>query len=116
MILRFEIFGLTRNHGKKFLKLCQTSFSGIVHSRGRLIRADVYNTEVHKIVRISKTNQDNPSQKNTSEAKHDQLPLRVKNIIYFLFLISENDFISYVPVKNVSYLENSLDSVYKSLA
>ena len=31
MILTFEIFGLARNHGKKFLKLCQTSFSGIVH-------------------------------------------------------------------------------------
>ena len=32
MILTFEIFGRVRNHGKKFLKLCQTSFSGIVHS------------------------------------------------------------------------------------
>ena len=31
MILTFEIFGRARNHGKKFLKLCQTSFSGIVH-------------------------------------------------------------------------------------
>ena len=28
MILTFEIFGNARNHGKKFLKLCQTSFSG----------------------------------------------------------------------------------------
>ena len=31
MILTFEIFERSRNHGKKFLKLCQTSFSGIVH-------------------------------------------------------------------------------------
>ena len=31
MILTFEIFGRVRNHGKKFLKLCQTSFSGIVY-------------------------------------------------------------------------------------
>ena len=31
MILTFEIFGRARNHGKKFLKLCQTSFSGVVH-------------------------------------------------------------------------------------
>ena len=31
MILTFEIFGRARNHGEKFLKLCQTSFSGIVH-------------------------------------------------------------------------------------
>ena len=26
-----KIFGRARNDGKKFLKLCQTSFSGIVH-------------------------------------------------------------------------------------
>ena len=33
MLLTFEIFGRARrNHRKKFLKLCQTSFSGIVHS------------------------------------------------------------------------------------
>ena len=32
MLLTFEIFGRARNHGKKFLKLFQTSFSGIVHS------------------------------------------------------------------------------------
>ena len=32
MILTFEILGHARNHGKKFLKLCQTSFSGTVHS------------------------------------------------------------------------------------
>ena len=31
VILKFEIFGRARNHGEKFLKLCQTSFSGIVH-------------------------------------------------------------------------------------
>ena len=30
MLLAFEIFGCARDHGKKFLKLCQTSFSGIV--------------------------------------------------------------------------------------
>ena len=33
MILTFEIFGHARNHGKKFLRLCLTSFSGIVHYR-----------------------------------------------------------------------------------
>ena len=33
MILTFEIFGRARNHGRKFLKLCQTSFSGIVPCR-----------------------------------------------------------------------------------
>ena len=33
MILTFEIFESARNHCKKFLKLCQTSFSGIVHSK-----------------------------------------------------------------------------------
>ena len=37
MILTFEIFGRARNHGKKFLKLCQTSFSGIVHWFLRLV-------------------------------------------------------------------------------
>ena len=36
MLLTFEIFGRARNHGKKFLKLCQTSFSGIVHN-GRVV-------------------------------------------------------------------------------
>ena len=35
MTLTFEIFGSARNHGKKFLKLCHTSFSGIVHSSTR---------------------------------------------------------------------------------
>ena len=29
--LTFKIFERARNHGKTFLKLCQTSFSGIVH-------------------------------------------------------------------------------------
>ena len=38
MILTFEIFGRARNHGKKFLKLCQTSFSGIVHCGAHFIR------------------------------------------------------------------------------
>ena len=36
MILTFEIFGRARNHGKKFPKLCQTSFSGIVHCKGNV--------------------------------------------------------------------------------
>ena len=31
MLLTFEIFWRARDHGKKFLKFCQTSFSGIVH-------------------------------------------------------------------------------------
>ena len=31
MFLTFEIFGSARNHGKKFQKLCQTSFCDIVH-------------------------------------------------------------------------------------
>ena len=31
MLLTFEIFGLARNHGKKFPKLSQISFSGIVN-------------------------------------------------------------------------------------
>ena len=31
MISTFEIFGRARSHGKKFLKLFQTSFSGIVN-------------------------------------------------------------------------------------
>ena len=30
-LVTFEIFGSPRNHGKKFQKLSQTSFSGIVH-------------------------------------------------------------------------------------
>ena len=29
--LTSEIYERTKNHGKKFLKLCQTSFSGMVH-------------------------------------------------------------------------------------
>ena len=31
MLLVFEIFGRARNHGKKHLKLCKTSFSGVVN-------------------------------------------------------------------------------------
>ena len=35
----------------------------------------------------------------------------------FLFLISENDFINFFLVlKNMNYLKNVLDSIYKSLA
>ena len=34
MILTLEIFGSARNHGKKFLKLCQTSVSGIINCDG----------------------------------------------------------------------------------
>ena len=32
MLLTFAIFERAKNHGQKFLKLCQISFSGIVHS------------------------------------------------------------------------------------
>ena len=38
MILTFEIFGRARNHGKKLLKLCQTSFSGIVHFQQTVLK------------------------------------------------------------------------------
>ena len=34
----------------------------------------------------------------------------------FLFLISENDFINFFFSKNMNYLKNVLDSIYKSLA
>ena len=48
MILTFEIFGRARNHGKKFLKLCQTSFSGVVHwaqlSSGERIKSNYLGT------------------------------------------------------------------------
>ena len=30
-MITFQIFGRARNHGKKVPKLCQTSFSGMVH-------------------------------------------------------------------------------------
>ena len=30
-VLTFEIFERAKNHGKKFLKLCQTSFSDIIN-------------------------------------------------------------------------------------
>ena len=42
-------------------------------------------TEVHKIVRIPKTNQDNPNLQNASEAKHHQLHFCITNTTYFLF-------------------------------
>ena len=35
MLLTFEIFERAKNHGKKFPKYCQTSFSGIVNWRQR---------------------------------------------------------------------------------
>ena len=37
MLLMFEIFERAKKHGKKFLKLCQTSFSGIAHFRELLL-------------------------------------------------------------------------------
>ena len=75
------------------------------------------NTEVHKIVRISKTNQDNPNLQNAFEIKHHQLHLCITNTTDFLFLVSENDSINILPVStNINYLENGLDSIYKSLA
>ena len=74
------------------------------------------NTEVHKIVRISKTNQDNPNLQNASEAKHHQLHFCITNTTDFLFLISENHSINFLSVsKNMDYLENDLDSIYRSL-
>ena len=33
MLLTFKIFRRAKNHGKKFLKLRQTSFSGIINCR-----------------------------------------------------------------------------------
>ena len=75
------------------------------------------NTEVHKIVRISKTNQDNPNLQNASEAKHHQLYFCITITTDFLFLISESRSINFLSVsKNINYLENDLDSIYKSLA
>ena len=74
-------------------------------------------TEVHKIVRISKTDQYNPNLSNASEAKHHQLHFCMTNTINSLFLISENDSINFLPVsRNMNYLENGLDSICKSLA
>ena len=75
------------------------------------------NTEVHKIVRISETNQDNPNLWNASEAKHHQLHFCITNTTDFLFLISENHSINFLSVsENMNYLKNDLDSIYKSLA
>ena len=75
------------------------------------------NTEVQKIVRISKTNQDNPNLQDASETKHHQLHFCITNTTDFLFLISENHSINFLSVsKNVNYLKNGLDSIYKSLA
>ena len=75
------------------------------------------NTEVHKIVCISKTNQDNPNLSNAFETKHHQLHFCITNTTDFLFLISEDDSINFLSVsKDVNYLESGLDSIYKSLA
>ena len=49
MLLTVEIFRRARNHGKKFLKLCQISFSGIVHCR--CVR--IYWSEDHMFSNIS---------------------------------------------------------------
>ena len=73
------------------------------------------NTEVYKIVHISKTSQDNPNLSNASEAKHHQLRFCITNTTDFLFLIFENDCINFLPVsKDINYLENGLDSMYES--
>ena len=75
------------------------------------------NTEVDKIARISKTNQDNPNLYNALETKHHQLHFYITNTTDVLLLISENDSIIFLPVSiNMNYLENDLDILYKSLA
>ena len=43
MLLTFQIFERTKNHGKMFLKLGQTSFGGIVHWR----RPHCYTSNAH---------------------------------------------------------------------
>ena len=49
--------------------------------------------------------------------KHRQLHFYITNIADFLFLISENDSRNFLPVLiNMNYLENGLDSIYKTLA
>ena len=48
---------------------------------------------------------------------HHQLHFYITNTADFLFFISENDSVNFLSVsKNVNYLENGLDSIYKSLA
>ena len=74
------------------------------------------NTEVHKIFRISKTNQDNPNLLNAPETEHHGLHFCMANTKDFIFVSSENDIITFLPVlTNMNYHENGLDSVYKSL-
>ena len=75
------------------------------------------NTEVHKVVRISKTDQDNLNLSNAPETKHHQLHFCMTDTTDFLFLISEDDSVNFLSLsKDVNYLENGLDSIYKSLA
>ena len=75
------------------------------------------NTEVYKIIRTSKTNQDNLNLYNTPETKHHQLHFYVTNTADFLLVISENDSENFLPVStNMNYLENGLKSIYKFLA
>ena len=61
MILTFEIFGRARNHYKKFLKLCQTSFSGIVNCDSNLkgidtpvCRGSHYEFKYHFEIQVAK--------------------------------------------------------------
>ena len=72
------------------------------------------NTDVHKIVHISKTSQDNPNLSNSPETKHHHLHFHITNTTGFSFLISGMIFL---PVStNMNYLKNGLDFIYKSLA
>ena len=66
-------------------------------------------TDVHKIVRISKADQNNPNLQNAPETKHRQLHFHITNTADFLFLTSENDSINLLPLStNMNYLENGL--------
>ena len=48
MLSTFEIFGRARNHGKKFPKLSQTSFSGIVYSNSKRFYVQVRKEKYEK--------------------------------------------------------------------
>ena len=75
------------------------------------------NTEVHKIVRISKTNRDNSKLSNAPETKHRHLHFCSANTTDSLFLSSENDSTTFLHVlTNMNHFEDGLDSIYKYLA
>ena len=73
------------------------------------------NTEVHKIGGTSKTNQGNPNLKKYFLNKISSAKFLKNKHYRFLFVISENDIINFLPVTKTSIISKTAWTLYANL-